>query len=215
MRFLPLALIIILAGMLLGQTTSPAMKSSYVYLGKPVTEAWMKAQYNKFGDKIAKVGNNYFDIGETTAAASIPNRGIEAISGSPPKVGSLRFGGGGKIVDTRGKNSAIVQFLDVAVFVAGIPEEKNLVSSNTNQLKLIYTGPHEIDRQNMQGYQVYKPLTFDDFSDAIRSGFILIDYRIVVEHTTQRVATGSGFAVTQGRPQRVDVYHIEQINVKP
>jgi|GEM_PF-3337645 len=178
---------------------SGATKVKYMYLGKQRTKAWFDKMYEKFADKISVVDGKYYDIGEDILR-------MRWVWKKPPEIGGLRCSGEmGKIVQSIADHEARVESRlwgtpeTVRYYVSGISKDKN-IADNKFEVLLVYTGPYRYvttmgASQAIQGYAVYRPLTKEQFQEAIASGITLVEYKAVTKTVAEKGVSGAGFSV--------------------
>jgi len=159
-----------------------------VYRGEKRTQKWFDRMYEKCHDKIAFVDCKYVDIGE----GILNLRGIW--TGSPTSE-KCRMGVApypSKVLSVLGNGEVLIHYEHENILhIRGV--EHNFVDDEPwpEDTPLIRTGTFNYTAANGQHktvwrFTVYKPLTKEQFADAITSGFKLISYKKMGEKIVER-----------------------------
>jgi TolA-binding protein len=177
-----------------------------VYHGKKRDLRWFYYMYNRFRDKIACAGGKYYDIQERLPNQKTISKDsfvMGTVVTTPPHCKVYRVLGNGEMLIIRpgsegsessttvyqpalsyGQRSAssetytnsIPSITELVFHVKGITdnrtEDKPFSMSN-----LIAAGSYTYENRKIQSFIVYKPLTKEQFAEAINSGFELTDVK--------------------------------------
>jgi hypothetical protein len=177
-----------------GKATGP---TTYEYQGRQVSAVWFNLQYAYFKDKIAAVDGKFYDVGQAQAwlAAGRPDK-VPVVTPTPPAVGEARLSSGpppendlrrdaARIGRALGTDTALVVSGSpmVSVHVGGIDPAKCANGAPFWNELLVYTGVHEYInkrgvKHEIQGFVVYKPVTRDEFAQALAGGLALVRYKV-------------------------------------
>jgi hypothetical protein len=170
-----------------------------VYRGKQRTPKWFDRMYERFHDKIAYADGRYYDIQEGGLNQKMINEepfpiGTFAKTPEDCKVHRTLTNREAVIIRPASENSTTVYRpasrygqwpASAKTYVNTTPEllfhvkgiADNLVDGepfSTN--KLIYIGSYTYEDREIQSFIVCEPLTKEQFAEAIKSGFVLINY---------------------------------------
>lgn len=204
----PFALLVVLGLSLMAMAAEEAPAT---YRGRPVSKAWVDQQYTFFANKIAVVGDKYYDVG----------RGLlekKSVTNTPPEIGGVRMP---PLMLNPKIESKVFQVLkdDQVLVEAKIParvesifgggtvmfrvtgvDTANLTDGAPFRGTLIYTGRYTYvsaggARSTVQSYMLHKPITKEQFVQAISSGLVLTRWREVKKTVTVGNIQGGGFSV--------------------
>jgi hypothetical protein len=165
----------------------PAPPITYTYRGKERTKQWFDKKYKTYRHQVAMIGDSYRFIDNRsnyTILRFIDNRSNYTILRTPPDtIGAVRSGWGivTQVIDedevfakAPGVNSPTAYFhlrgIDTSTLVKG--------SRLRRRDGFLYLGDHEyVDaegaKRRIQSYRLYKPLTREQFAEALAGGVIL------------------------------------------
>ena len=168
------------------------------YLGRKISKARFNSLYKEFAGKVILLGGKYYNVGKP-----ILNR-LPSVSETPPNVGDLRDAGGAEVVSVLSKDASILEYRwsygrvnigggrvgstgivhrSVVIHVKGIVPRLNVSQNRIANLDVVYVGKF-LWRTGwgggltVQSYQVLKPLTEEEFTLMLKSGFKLVRYSI-------------------------------------
>jgi regulator of replication initiation timing len=154
-----------------------------VYRGQERTKEWLEKMYKMFHDKIACVDSNYIDIGE----GILDSHDLQGIWVTDPRSEKRRMGVapyGSTILSVLGNGEVFInhkEWYENILHIRGV--EHNFVDGEPwpNGTPLIRNGTFNYIAANGQhrtvwSFVVYKPLTREQFAEAISGGFELVNY---------------------------------------
>jgi len=152
------------------------------YKGREVSAAWIDQQYAYFQNKIACVGDKFYDI---SRALMGPRR---YVTFTPPAIGELRisFPWSSTVLQVVGNDEAIISDDDLTFHVRGIDPAKHIDGAPFKNMCLIYTGTYQYvsvmgAKHTIQDFVIYKPITREQFVAALDGGLELVQYKIVTK----------------------------------
>jgi hypothetical protein len=178
------------------------------YRGRTVSSQWFDSMYQEFADKIVMQGTQFVCAGH--AMASKPGIPIPMPADFAP--GALRFLRPGPfrqaVVFQRLGDSGCLATISIAGITGEVPgreteiylemDTRNLVDGTPlPDMPVVYVGPHTYTAAlgatlTVPGYRLHRPLTRDEFAEALRNGFELIRYRAVTRKVPVRTSYGAG-----------------------
>jgi hypothetical protein len=158
-----------------------------VYKGKPRDNAWVDAQFEKFKDKIAFVKGKFVDVGKAAAEArevdtALPEAGTEL----------RRLPDGCRMMQPLGDFEFLAMCTSPTAAKGSPPGQPPMFHMTgmapaafggggaAGPQWVMYVGPYVVSGHNGQktypSFTPFKPLTHDEFLDAIASKFLLVEY---------------------------------------
>ena len=163
-----------------------------IYRGKERDEEWFNRMYERFSDKISLAGEKFYDlrtfepkeieadfveIGAIVDAGYGDNKVISVIGDGEALIRHV----GGRLSQMR-VGGMPISYPDVIYYLCGY--DHSLIDEQTlNMKKLICVGTYKYTaasgvQKTVQSFKVWepKPLTKEQFAEALRSGFELVNY---------------------------------------
>lgn len=179
---------------------------TYMYLGKPRSREWMEAMYQRFAYQIVQVDGKYLDVGKALVGASeVPAVAEIGPTGETPAgcevmqvidnrqvlirrpeftFRSRVIGGGGGALGAMHRmiqeGAASVHRDELLFHVSGV-DTKNLLDGAKFNAKLVSIGTYSYESVaggpvTVPSYTVHRPLTREQFAQALASGVRLVSY---------------------------------------
>ena len=180
-----------------------SMTCVYMGKGKPKSAAWVEKHYKLFRDKIAIVDGKAYDIGRAVCDADGHASGKSGIgglsamrSGVMPPIGSYYYTPegltGAKILSVISDSECLVTTKYLLFHVRGV--KKSLVDDANFRERLVCVGKYRYTSaggsiKTIPSYEVYSPITKEQFVDIINGGFQLVAYKAIIKKKT-----GGGFS---------------------
>jgi hypothetical protein len=169
------------------QTAIPAKTSfkpgEIVYRGEKRTQKWFDTMYEKFRDKIVYTNGKYIDIGETLLNYdTIESHHMTWPIGTPVRLPYTTI-----VVSVIGKGEILITNRNETVVAHIHGLEGTFVDGQEfppNSALFIYTGTFRYTtamgaQKTVPSLAVYKPVTKEQFAEAMNSGFELVEYKRV------------------------------------
>ena len=163
------------------QETKIFRSGEIIYRGRKRTQSWFNLMYSKFYDKIAYYEGKYIDIGRAIAS----HGGWLSSSHSIPKGYITKEPWSSRVLSVLEKEAVLIQedgnVWHVHGLERGYVDGERLYTGGQPKI-LICTGTYSYistigAQKTVSSFVICKPLTKEQFAEAINSGFTLIDYK--------------------------------------
>lgn len=184
-------------------TASQPATTEYSYRGRKVSKAWFDAKYKEFADNITLVGGKFHDVGKAVLNQPLLWSGtVQFDAREPAPIGALRwtiladrYTGSVKVFQALPGGKAIVAYVICGMGIpasertmffhateTGVDKAKHIDGANISHRAWVCLGTYSYvtaagARATIQSYGPHRPLTREEFRQALAKGFVLNHYR--------------------------------------
>lgn len=154
-----------------------------IYRGKERDEDWFNRMYERFSDKIALAGDKFVDLRTKPKCMSNDFVEVGSIIDASSGCGSYLGPTTNEVISIIGDGEAVIHYqgnfsTDLEYHLCGYNHPLIDGQKLLDIQKLICVGTYKHYMDTVQSFKVWepKPLTKEQFADAIRSGFELVNH---------------------------------------